>query len=100
MRSVFYGTKGTIICDNKSDHLTLFEADENDSHSSYNTPKLLPIKLADHNTTGEIEMFLDALTEGKPMPVSSIEGASTVAVCVATVESTKKGVPVQIRYPV
>ena len=99
MRSVFYGTKGTIICDNKSDHLTLFEADENDSHSSYNTPQLLPIKLADHNTTGEIEMFLDALTAGKPMPVSSVEGASTVAVCVATVEATKSGKPVQIRYP-
>lgn len=100
MRSVFYGTKGTIICDNTSEHLTLFEADANDSHASYNKPNLIPINLADHNTTGEIEMFLDALTEDKPMPVSSIEGASTVAVCVATVESTKTGVPVQIKYPV
>ena len=33
------------------------------------------------------------------MPVSSTEGASTVAVCVATVESTRSGKPVDIKYP-
>ena len=49
--------------------------------------------------TAEISDFVDAIIEGKPNPISSIEGASTVAVCRATVESAKLGMPVQIVYP-
>ena len=47
----------------------------------------------------EIDQFVDALLSGGAMPVSSMEGASTVAVCAASVESAKLGKPIQIQYP-
>lgn len=97
MRSVFYGTKGTIICDNTSDHLTLFTELEDDVH--YTTPISIPVAVNNHNAAAEIDAFVNALNENAPMPITSVEGASTVAVCRAIVESAKTGVPVQIVYP-
>ena len=97
MRSVFYGTKGTIICDNTSPTITLFEEDSNGG--GFTTPQSLPVVVNNHNVTAEIDVFVDALTAGKPMPVTSAEGASTVAVCCATVESYQQGKPIDIRYP-
>ena len=97
MRSVFYGTKGTIICDNTSPTITLFE--ENEHGGGFTEPKTLPVEINNHNVTAEIDVFVDALVEGKAMPVTSMEGASTVAVCCATVESYQSGKPVDIRYP-
>ena len=97
MRSVFYGTKGTIICDNTSPTITLFEEDANGG--GFTTPQSLPVVVNNHNVTAEIDVFVDALTAGKPMPVTSAEGASTVAVCCATVESYQQGKPIDIRYP-
>lgn len=96
MRSVFYGTKGTIICDNTSPELTLFsECDGGNYHEGVQ----IPVDINNHNAAAEIEAFIGALINDEPMPVSSMEGASTVAVCCATVESSKLGKPVQIRYP-
>lgn len=96
MRSVFYGTKGTVICDNTSPSITLFTECDG---GSFTTPIDVPVDINNHNATAEIEAFVDALQNGKPMPVSSTEGANTVAVCCATVEATRKGVPVEIVYP-
>ena len=98
MRTVLYGTKGTIICDNTSDHMQLFEDDGTDS-KSYTTPQILPVDINNHNVGAEIDQFVNALLSGAPMPVSSMEGASTVAVCAASVESAKLHKPVQISYP-
>ena len=98
MRSVFYGTKGTIICDNTSDHIQLFEDDAaNGKH--YTEPQILPVDINNHNVAAEIDQFVNALVSGTPMPVSSMEGASTVAVCCASVESAKLRKPIAIRYP-
>ncbi|MBQ6805757.1 MAG: Gfo/Idh/MocA family oxidoreductase [Clostridia bacterium] len=102
MRSVFYGTKGTIICDNTSPTITLFEAglpDTAEGRRSYTLPQELPVEINNHNITEEIAVFIDALLAGGDMPVSALEGASTVAVCCATVEAANKHMPVQIRYP-
>lgn len=93
MRSVFYGTKGTIICDNTSPSITLFNGDD------YGTPQSIPVNINNHNATAEIDFFVEALLNGTALPVSSMEGASTVAVCCATVQSTKLGKPVDIKYP-
>ena len=98
MRSVFYGTKGTIICDNTSDHLKLYE-DDAPNGKDYTVAQNLSVVVNNHNITAEIDMFVNAVISGEPMPVSSMEGASTVAVCCASVESAKEGKPVQIRYP-
>ena len=96
MRSCFYGTHGTIICDNKSPNLTLFEEINGEG---FTAAKSIPIDINNHNATAEIKCFVDALISGEKMPVSSIEGASTVAVCCATVKSTKSGKPEKIVYP-
>lgn len=98
MRSVFYGTKGTIICDNTSDHMQLFEDDEANG-KIYTKPQILPVDINNHNVGAEIDMFVEAILADAPMPVSSMEGASTVAVCSATVESAREGKPIQIAYP-
>lgn len=98
MRTVLYGTKGTIICDNTSDHMQLFE-DDAAGGKDYTKPQILPVDINNHNVTAEIDLFVTALQAGDAMPVSSMEGASTVAVCAASVESAKLGKPVQIKYP-
>ena len=97
MRSVFYGTKGTIICDNTSPTITLFA--ENEAGEGFTTPQVLPVVVNNHNVTAEIDVFVEALVSGKEMPVTSKEGANTVAVCCSTVESYQCGKPVDIRYP-
>ncbi len=98
MRSVFYGTKGTIICDNTSDHMTLYEEDPA-AGKDYTKPQRLPVDINNHNVGAEMDQFLNALLQDAPMPISSLEGASTVAVCCASVEAAKCRKPVQIRYP-
>lgn len=100
MRTVLYGTKGTIICDNTTPYIQLFEnGDKIAGHRRYSCPTQIPVSLNSHNINAEIDIFVDAVMKGEPMPISSLEGASTIAVCTATVESTKSGAPVQIKYP-
>ena len=99
MRSVFYGTKGTIICDNTSPTMQLFENTDPESDSDFTTPKEIDVNINSHNVSQEIKAFIEALQSGGKMPVSSMEGASTIAVACATVESAKNGTPVKIKYP-
>lgn len=98
MRSVFYGTKGTVICDNTSDSMRLY-VDDMANGKDFREAEIIPIDINNHNVGSEIKMFLEALAGGKESPLSSIEGASTVAVCAASVESAKLGKPVEIKYP-
>lgn len=98
MRSVFYGTRGTVICDNTSPTISLFEAGE-DGKTDYTQEIKIDVDINNHNISAEITGFIEALVKGDSMPVSAIEGASTVAVCCATVESTVSYAPVKIRYP-
>lgn len=101
MRSVFYGTKGTIICDNTSDHIQLFEDRPELGRPLYHKkPQILPVAVNSHNCVAEIDVFLKAITSAdRKIPVSSFEGAATVAVCCAALESSETGLPVKIRYP-
>ena len=101
MRTVIYGTKGTIICDNTSDHLKLYTTDEPtaDGTYKYTKPQIIQVDVNNHNATAEIKAFVDALINNKPAPVSSIEGASTVAVCCRTVESANENKTLKIEYP-
>ena len=100
MRSCFYGTKGTIICDNKSAYLTLYECGEDVYGSKmYTMPQMIPVKIQNHNTVEEIDTFIKAIINDEDLPISSMEGASTVAVCCAVVESCETGKPVEIVYP-
>ena len=99
MRSVFYGTKGTIICDNKTPYIQLFEDNAELGKKFSDAPQEIPVSLADHNATAEIRDFVEALKSGGKIPVSSSEGAYTVAVCCAALESVATDSAVKIKYP-
>ncbi len=104
MRSVFYGSKGTIIADNTTPHLTLFKdgfaaADGLfDLAASHTVPVLLPVSLNNHNTSGEIDDFTRCLLQGSDVTTSSVEGASTVEACLGAVRSAETGTPVTLQY--
>ncbi len=96
MRSVFYGTKGTIIAQNVPGEVILYEDAEG---KNYHDEQIIKVPPKDHNAEDEINTFVKALMAGRKVPVSSYDGAATVAVACATVESTQTGKPVNIKYP-
>lgn len=91
MRTVLYGTKGTIIVDNKNRFMEVFKAEVNDSIyeglNAINAPIKYPVKLADHNTIGEFNEFCEIVLEDKPVVTTALEGAKTCAACMAIVDS-------------
>ena len=98
-RSVIYGTKGTIICDNCSPSIQLFENNEELGKRFSDEPQNLEIIPVSHNAKEEIRVFVDSLVNDSPLPISSSEGANTVAVCSAIIESCATGMPVKVKYP-
>ncbi len=95
MRTVIYGTKGTLICDNTSPTMTLFTVDEEGVTQESQT---LPVEVNNHNAGKEFAVFADAILNEKPVLTDAREGAKTVAVCLAIVESAKTGKPVNPDY--
>ncbi len=95
MRTCIYGTKGTIICDNTSPTMTLFTVDE---EGVTKEPETIAVEVNNHNAAREFEVFADAILNNKPVATDAREGAKTVAVCLAIVESAKTGVPVKPDY--
>ena len=96
MRTVLYGDKGTIIVNNTDPELELFRLQPNGSSAG----QKIPLEINNHNVQAEHEILRDAILNGTPLVTTGREGARTVAVCRAVVESAETGVPVQIRYPV
>ncbi len=97
MRTLLYGTKGTIICDNKSDTMELYTVEE-DGITVKKEPQIIPIEINHHNTGGEFDEFMKSLVDGEPVIMDARQGAKTVAACLAIVESAKTGVPVKPDY--
>lgn len=97
MRTCLYGTKGTLIFASYQKEMQLFQCDA--EGKGYTKPQILEVDGKGHNMEGEISDFIDAIRAGKPNPISAMEGASTIAVCRATVESAKTGETVNIVYP-
>lgn len=104
MRSVFYGDRGTIIADNTTPHLTVYKAGVGRKDPLYRqlqdfeVPILYPVSLSSHNTIDEFNEFADVVLNDKPVRTDAVEGASTVAACLAAVESSRTGQEVDIRY--
>ena len=103
MRSALYGTKGTIIFDNTTPTISLFkEKFSDDPTFDPNMQKRIeikiPVALNNHNFEGEVRDFAKCILEGKPVVTSGVEGASTVSVCLAIVESFKTGNKVVVDY--
>ena len=96
MRTVLYGTNGTLIFDNKSPTMQLFEADAEGHGSS--TPREIEVTLADHNAKAEFAVFANAILKDEPIEMTVYEGAKTVAACIAIVESSKTGKPTAPNY--
>lgn len=97
MRTCLYGTKGTIIFESRGTEMKLYQC--NEEGKGYGKAQLLPCQPKGHNMDAELSDFVDALLADQPAPIASIEGASTVAVCRATVESAATGETVKIVYP-
>ncbi len=97
MRTVLYGTKGTIICDNMSPSIQLFEDAE--GKEWWAKPEEIPVEVNNHNATEEVREFLNAIIENKLMPVSSMEGAKTIIIATSSVKAMNEGCPVKIEYP-
>lgn len=96
MRSVFYGTKGTIISDNTSDHILLCSTRYFKTKSSYNFAKI-PVNISHHNITAEIKYFLECLENNRPVEMDEMEGTKTVATCIAAVISSEEKRKVDVR---
>lgn len=105
MRSAFYGTKGTIITDNTSVSMTVFKEGLGDGGTlfgdlpqSFAIPVQYPLEVDSHNAGAELDEFADCIANDKEILTTALEGAKTVAVCLAVVESAKTGGPVKIKY--
>ena len=89
MRTCIYGTKGTLIFDNTSPNITAFLADEQ-GHGA-DVAQEIPVQVNNHNAAAEFKDFADRLTGGIEIETTVIEGAKTVAACLAIIESSKSG---------
>lgn len=88
MRTVIYGTKGTVICDNTSPTMTLFTTDEEGVTKEAQT---IEVEVNNHNAAREFEVFADAVLNDKTVLMDAREGAKTVAACLAIVEASTSG---------
>ena len=109
MRTVIYGTKGTIIVNNTDPHLTLylekiegapFAAGQLGDIKEKVISHHIEVAVNNHNLGAEHKHMIDAVANGKKLITTGREGARTVAVCRAVVESAKTGAPVKIKYTV
>jgi predicted dehydrogenase len=102
MRTVIYGTKGTIVCDNKNAQMQVYRSEiggEKKGSLIPNKPNSevevkLPVAINNHNATAEFEEFADIVLNDKPVNTTVFEGAKTVAACFAIVEAAEKCQPV------
>lgn len=101
MRTVLYGTKGTIICDNSSSNLTLYAGEEQmpDGEMAFTKPTSIPVDVNNHNVGKEIQDFIDSILGDAPLSISSNEGADTIAACCAAVRAAAENKPQKIAYP-
>lgn len=103
MRTVLYGTKGTIITDNKNPVLTLY-LEEFEGRRTFLGAAMedialsIPVQLADHNVGAEIDDFIEVLLGKKELEITGAEGAATVSVCEAIIASAASGQPEKIQY--
>lgn len=93
MRSVFYGTRGTVICDNTSPTIRLCGKDNLSGRPLFAT---FPVNVESHNVGAEIDEFVGCVLDDKPVVTDVYQGAKTVAACVAAVESARTGSAVKV----
>lgn len=95
MRTLIYGTKGTIICDNTSPTMQLFTIGEDEMAHE---PEIIDIEVNNHNAAKEFSVFAEAILNNTPVTTDALEGAKTVEVCLSIVKSANIGKPVNPDY--
>ena len=102
MRTVLYGTKGTLVVDNTSTTMTLYRdltyPKSGDKPSTRYLPTEIPVSVNNHNMTAEIEDICNVILNDTPIECDVIQGANTVAVCQAAVKSAATGQPCVPEY--
>jgi len=93
MRSVLYGTEGTIVCDNTSPEIQLASV-KAFGHQRF---AAIPVEIASHNKRAEMDVLARAILDGTEVALDAREGARTVATCLAAVQSAADGRPVPVR---
>ena len=88
MRSSFYGTKGTVVCDNTSPSITFYKSQE--ENPAELEEREIEVDIANHNTFGEFRAFADAILNDKPVPTDALQGTKTIAACMAIVDSANE----------
>jgi predicted dehydrogenase len=94
MRSILYGTKGTIICDNSSSFIQI--SSKNLSTKKHPPFEKIPVNIASHDILAEVNEFVDCIIKDKSPVINAEEGAKTVSVCVSVVKSAKEGKPIKV----
>lgn len=103
MRTVLYGSKGSIIVDNTSPTLSVFKAAFGGSEENFDAEQetiemKIECAIDNHNTYGEVKEFCKCIKEDLPVVMTGEEGMATVAVCLAAVKSAKSGMPEKPEY--
>ena len=99
MRTCLYGTKGTIICDNTSPEITIYRHAVTDNGKHLYPDQKIPVDVNNHNVGAEIRDMALAILNDTPLECDVYQGANTVAVGIAAVESAAKGgEPVEPAY--
>ncbi|NQT54351.1 Gfo/Idh/MocA family oxidoreductase, partial [bacterium] len=93
MRSVFYGTTGTIVCDNTSPSIQL----ASESRFGHQQFASIPVNIASHNKRAEMDQLAQAVLDDAPITLDAREGARTVATCLAVVQSAAEHRPVPVK---
>ena len=92
MRSVFWGSRGTIISDNTSPAIKIYQ----DGMEKLEFVDMA-VDIASHNVRAEVDEIVDCIRGRKQLLMDAREGARTVASCLAAVESAKSGKAEKVR---
>ena len=103
MRTVLYGSKGTIIVDNTSSSFSLFKNEiENEKkfagRQAHEIEIKIPVEISNHNIFEEINEFCSCIAEKRKPILSAVEGAATVSICISAIESAKEHRPIEVDY--
>lgn len=102
MRTVIYGSKGTIITDNTSDTITLYKdsiADDiNKLGPADNMEIKIPVAIDSHNMAAEIADFIFCIKNDTEPTPDCMQGLFTVAVCDAIMRSAEQSKAIKPDY--
>ncbi len=103
MRSLFYGTKGTIIVDNTNPYLSLFRAEKEIGEKFYDAhvrelELKIPVPVNNHNVAAEVKLFSEVLLGERELEITGLEGAKTVSACLSIIKSAASGKPELVDY--